>query len=99
MYKKTEYECSAWNQYGMVWRAKMSLMEIGSKIQEYRAFAAKVLKETGADHVLYAVEFYEEDDLDIREVHFYMFPMSEELFEERVSHLRRVRVYTLHKHQ
>lgn len=98
MYKKTEYGCSAWNSFGMVWQARMSLMEIGGKIQEYRAFAAKVLKDTGADHVLYAVEYFG-DDGDLREAHFYMYPMSEELFEERVAHLRNVQVYALHKHQ
>ena len=70
------------------------LKDVDREIQKFEARAALVLKETGADHVLYAVKYYEADELD--RVSFYMMPMSDEEYEEKVVKLEGVRVYALH---
>ncbi len=51
---------------------------------------------TGADHVLYGRKLYN-DDGELDELRFYLIPMSDEEFEERVVPLKNQQVYTIHK--
>lgn len=73
---------------------QLLLKNLDREIQKFEAKASSVLKKTGADHVLYAVKHYEADELD--RVSFYMMPMTDAEYEEKVAKLDGVRVYALH---
>lgn len=67
------------------------------ELQKFEAEAIKVLKETGADHVLYGVKEYDSDG-DLDTVRFYLEPMSEQEFEDRVvKNSAGMTVYAVHK--
>ena len=69
---------------------------IQSELQRFEARAKELMEETGADHVLYGRKFYNEAG-ELEELRFYLLPMSDETFEERVVPLKNQQVYALHK--
>ena len=48
-----------WTANGMVAFGQMPLRDVGRELQKFEAEAIKILKETGADHVLYGVKEYD----------------------------------------
>ena len=85
-----------WGDHGIIGFGQMPLKNVAQEIRRFGEQAAKVLKETGADHVVYAIKEYE-DDGDLYEVKFYMLAMSDEDFQKRVATLKGVTVYAVHK--
>ena len=47
-----------WTESGLVAFGQMPIRDVGRELQKFEAEAIKVLKETGADHVLYGVKEY-----------------------------------------
>ena len=72
----------------------MRWRDIQLNLQKFEQEAQKLLKETGADHVVYGMKIYEDGHL--KEARFYLQPMNEEEF-DRVASLSGVMVYALHK--
>ncbi len=85
---------SQWTEGGMVGMGQMTLQDVQGNLQKFEQEARKVMDETGADHVVYGMKIYEDGHL--KEVRFYLQPMSEEEF-DRVASLSGVIVYALHK--
>lgn len=74
----------------------MPASQVLPDIQKAEKKASKVLKETGADHVLYGMKIYDgENRLQI--VHFYMWPMQEEEFDKLATRSRGTLIYALHR--
>ena len=90
-------EWQQWTASGLVGFGQMPLRDVQHELQKFEAEALKILKETGADHVLYGVKEYDSDgDLDM--VRFYLEPMSEQEFEDRVvKNSAGMTVYAVHK--
>lgn len=86
---------SCWTNAGMADFGKMTLEKMQENLQRFEAEAWKILHETGADHVLYARKLYDEN-WELEEVRFYMIPMSDKEFEERVASQNNQRVYAVH---
>lgn len=72
----------------------MRWRDIQLNLQKFEQEAQKLLKETGADHVVYGMKIYEDGHL--KEARFYLKPLSEEEF-DLVASLSGVMVYALHK--
>ncbi len=87
---------SHWTDAGMVEFGQGPLNKLEESIREFEKEAMKVLEDTGADHVVYAVKEYGEDD-ELDEIRFYMIPMSDEEFQKDVASQPGLRVYALHK--
>ena len=85
---------SRWDSNGRIERGQMRWQDIQLYLQKFEQEAKKLLDETGADHVVYGMKIYEDGHL--KEVRFYLQPMSEEEF-DRVASLSGVIVYALHK--
>lgn len=66
---------TGWSRLG-----RWPLRDVGRELQKFEAEAIKILKETGADHVLYGVKEYDSDG-NLDTVRFYLEPMSEQEFE------------------
>ena len=62
-----------WTESGLVAFGQMPIRDVGRELQKFEAEAIKVLKETGADHVLYGVKEYDSDG-DLDTVRFYLEP-------------------------
>lgn len=58
--------------------------------------AARLLKESGADHVLYGCKVYSKGTLAA--VQFFMEPMSEERFYKATSKVNQAIIYAVHRH-
>lgn len=84
-----------WTSSGMVNFGQMRRADIQKQIARFEKKAREVLKETGADHVLYGVKVYD-DNGKLEEVRFYMEPMDEDRFEKDVANKKGVLVYALH---
>ncbi len=87
---------SYWPKVGPVESGYMSRSKMQGNLQRLEVEARKLLAETGADHVLYGRKLYNEAG-ELDELRFYLLPMSDEEFEERVVPLKNQRVYALHK--
>lgn len=87
---------SHWADQGMTEFGQGPLNKLEESIQEFEREARKVMDETGADHVVYAVKYYD-DDGELDEIRFYMIPMSDEEFQKDVAGKPGIRVYALHK--
>ena len=87
---------SRWTDVGMVEMGQGPLNKLEESIQEFGQEAKKVLKETGADHVVYAVKDYD-DDGGLDEIRFYMIAMDDEKFQKYVASKPGLQVYALHK--
>lgn len=87
---------SQWADGGMIGMGQMPRSSVGFNIREFEEEAKKLLKKTGADHVVYAIKHFD-DGGDLEEVRFYQQPMDEEEFERTVAKMPGVQVYALHK--
>lgn len=87
---------SHWTDAGMVEMGQGPLNKLEESIREFEQEAKKVLEETGADHVVYAVKDYD-DDGELDEIRFYMIAMDDEEFQKDVASKPGLRVYALHK--
>lgn len=87
---------SHWTDAGMVEFGQGPINKLEESIREFEKEAKKVLEDTGADHVVYAVKEYGKDD-ELDEIRFYMIPMSDEEFQKDVASQPGLRVYALHK--
>lgn len=87
---------SHWTDQGMVEHGQIPRKKMQEHLQRFEVEARKLLTETGADHVLYGRKLYN-DDGELDELRFYLIPMSDEEFEERVVPLKNQQVYTIHK--
>ena len=81
---------------GMVEFGQMPRTKMQENLQRFEVEARKLLAETGADHVLYGRKLYDEAG-ELEELRFYLFPMSDQEFEERVAPLKGQQVYAVHK--
>ena len=86
---------SNWSPCGLIQVGQMPARDVDFHIRKFGKEAEKILKETGADHVLNAVKNYGEDD-ELEEVKFYQLPMTDAEFEERVANIPGVIVYAHH---
>lgn len=87
---------SRWSDAGMVEFGQGPLNKLEESIREFEQEAKKVLEDTGADHVVYAVKYYD-DNGELDEIRFYMIPMNDEEFDKDVASKPGIRVYALHK--
>jgi len=86
---------SNWTKCGVVQVGQMPARDVDYHIRKFGKDAAKLLKQTGADHVLYAIKEYGEND-ELEEVRFYQEPMTDEKFEKMVANRSGVVVYAHH---
>lgn len=84
------------NQDGFVGKDYMLKSDVPDKIREFEKSAKQILEDTDADHVLYAIKYFDENS-NLEEIKFYELPMTNEEFEDRVARQVRVQVYALHK--
>lgn len=84
-----------WRVDGMAEHGQMPKADVDMNLRRFEAAASKFLKETDADHVLYGLKYFNESG-ELEEVNFYLIPMTEEEFEEKVARLTGVQVYALH---
>lgn len=87
---------SYWPKVGPVEHGKMPRKKMQENLQRFEVEARKLLAETGADHVLYGRKLYDESG-ELDELRFYLMPMTDEEFEERVVPLKNQQVYAVHK--
>jgi uncharacterized protein YbaA (DUF1428 family) len=80
----------------MVEMGQGPINKLEESIREFEQEAKKVLEETGADHVVYAVKDHN-DDGELDEIRFYMIAMGDEEFQKDVASKPGLRVYALHK--
>lgn len=88
----------SWFQWGggrLINFGQMRRSEIAQELRKFELEAQKLLKKTGADHVLYGAKWYDENGL-VSKVSFYMEPMIEEQFEKDVARLTGVQIYAVH---
>lgn len=84
-----------WTKEGCVEFGQMPMENVQKNLQTFETEARKILKETGADHVLYGVKLLG-DDYEVEEVKFYLEPMTDEEFEKKVASIPGVQVYAVH---
>lgn len=84
-----------WDGGRIIAAGQMRRSEIAQELRKFELEAQKLLKETGADHVLYGAKWYDENGL-VTKVSFYMEPMIEEQFEKDVTRLTGVQIYAVH---
>ena len=87
---------SFWPKVGPVEHGKMPRNKMQENLQRYEVEARKLLAETGADHVVYGRKLFA-DDGELEELRFYLMPMTDEEFEDRVVPLKNQQVYAVHK--
>ena len=85
-----------WTDEGLDEFGSMPLENVDSELRRFEAEASKLLKSTGADHVVYGVKHYDENS-ELDEVRFYLLPMDDETFEKDVANKKNIRVYALHR--
>ena len=88
---------SQWSGIGLMNFGQMSMKDINKTLQEFNVEAIKILKETGADHVLYGIKFYDKSDEHLEEVRFYMLPLSDEEFDRKFNISMNMIVYAVHR--
>lgn len=85
---------SQWTGAGMVAFGQMPIKKMQENLQRFELEARKILKETGAAHVLYGRKIFDEDG-ELEELRFYLIPMDEAEF-DRVAQIPCQQVYALH---
>lgn len=88
-----------WSNYinnGPTEHGYMPLRQVQPTLVEYQNFARNVLRETGADHVVYGMKLYDKDG-ELSDVHLYMLPMDEKTFDRTAARCRNSIVYALHR--
>ena len=84
------------NQNGYVGKDYMLKEDVPKKIKEFEKAAEVLYYNTDADHVLYAIKYFDENS-NLEEVKFYELPMTNEEFNLYVARQVRVQVYALHR--
>ena len=87
---------SQWTDQGMVNFGQMQIRDVAKNIREFGKKAFEILKNTGADHVVYAVKEYDNDG-DLDEVRFYLAPFTDEDFQKDVAKIKGCTIYAVHK--
>lgn len=89
---------STWTEYGMVDHDKMPIKDINEKLRDFGKYALQLLNSSPDDikHVLYGIKYYDTCD-DLFNIHFYMIPMTDEEFEQKVASMSGVQVYAHHR--
>lgn len=88
-------KCSMRDKTGHVVKDMVPLSLIPGMLQDFERYAAELLKETGAAHVLYGAKIYGGGKLAA--VQFYMNPMSDEDFGRGPARTRCAVIYALHR--
>lgn len=88
---------SQWSDIGLMNFGQMSMKDINKTLREFNVEAIKVLKETGADHILYGIKFYDKSGEHLEEVKFYMLPLSDEEFDRKFNISMNMIVYAVHR--
>lgn len=86
---------SFWPKVGEVERGRAPYQKVMDLLRQYETEAKKLLDTSGAEHVLYGRKLYNEEG-DLKEVRFYLLPMSDERFERDVVPLANQIIYALH---
>ena len=84
-----------WQNGWVVELGRMPIKQIDQNLRLFERAAAEILRETGADHVLYGLKKYDENG-ELSEVRFYQEPMTDERFEKDVASMTDTVVYALH---
>ena len=84
-----------WLDGQMIRHGQMPVRDVQKKLQEFELEAARVLKESGADHVVYGMKRYDQDG-ELEHVKFYMAPMDDSTFQKDVASLTGCVIYALH---
>lgn len=95
-----EVKWVGWSQWengaGMVNFGQMPSTDVEKNLQEFKKKAAQLLEKSGADHVVYGLKVYDDND-ELESVKFYMHPMSDAEFQRNVATLTGCIVCALHK--
>ena len=89
--------CSLRDTTGCNARSQVPLADIPKVLQRFERDAAVTLKQSEADHVLYACKIYDADD-NLVTVQFYNEPMDDETFDRVTRKARGAMIYALHNH-
>lgn len=87
---------SQWSDGGMVAFGQMPKLDMQNRLHEFEKEARKLLKRTGADHVVFGIKRFDENG-KLEEIRFYLKPMGDEEFYQTTGNLRACQVYALHK--
>lgn len=87
---------SRWSDGGMVNFGQMPSTDVEKNLQKFKKEAARLLEKSGADHVVYGLKTYDDND-ELESVRFYMHPMGDAEFQKDVATLAKCVVYALHK--
>lgn len=79
-------------------RGEIELAQIPGELLRFEREAARIMKRTGADHVLYGIKIYDQDDR-LETVQFYMNPMDDDEFYRLTGRVRNAMIYALHNHK
>lgn len=84
-----------WSKIGMTDYGEMPVKDVGLHIQKFERLAKAMLKDTGADHILYSIAFYDEQG-DISKVSFYQLALTDEEYNQKTAAIENAKVYALH---
>lgn len=85
-----------WDDSGVSASGEMRHIEVLWNLRRSEKRAREVMKETGADHVVYARKMYG-DDGRLVEVRFYMIPMDDARFYRDIATISNSQIYAVHK--
>ncbi len=87
---------SQWGEAGMITHGQMPIRDVAVNLRKFEKEAKRILNESGADHVVYGVKYYNAHG-NLDRVHFYLMAVTDERFDD-IALLSDVVVYALHKH-
>lgn len=87
---------SQWNNGGVAAFGQMPKRDMQKKLQDFEVEARKLLKQTGADHVVYGVKHFSEEG-GLEGIRFYLKLMDEDEFERNVANVPGWQVYAVHR--
>lgn len=84
---------------GTIQRGYCFLSEIQSGLRQFETEAKKLLDNSTEEikHVIYAVRYDSDRYRKDIEYRFYLAPMTDEVFEERIQNIKNARIYALHR--
>lgn len=88
---------SLWDTTGCKQRGEIELAQIPGVMRSFEHEAARIMKRTGVDHVLYGIKIYDQNDR-LKTVQFYMNPMNDDEFYRLTGRVRNAMIYALHNH-
>ena len=86
---------SHWGAAGLIERGEMPRDNMQENLQKFELEASRLLKETGAAHVVYGSKLFDEAG-ELKEIRFYLLPVDEKEF-DRISRIQQQQVYAVHK--